>query len=227
MTPIESVLPSSLPTESPPPLSEPTSTQQTEIQDIKNQISEIQRQIELLTGRLAEFIAGLGITLRPVAPDGTNNGVFCVNTCWDRIDDDPDSTDGIVIYGDGDKRRGGADYVFVNFSDMPADFVSMEMLAPKLRVSLQSPRTDDNSSLYIQVYDGLENAPLTEEKLVTSNSVLFPATVNVVFSTVSAGNKATWDGAELRLRWIYQQNRSPELAYINLDAVELSGTYAR
>src|SRR3989338_3604457 len=86
---------------------------------------------------------------RSQSPDGTNTGVVCTTTCWSRIDDDPATPDGAIIYGDANE------YVFIPLADMPSDFVSMDTLdtlTATLRLSLQNPRSNDESSLYLQLF---------------------------------------------------------------------------
>ena len=46
-----------------------------------------------------------------------------------------------------------------------------------------------------------------------------------VLLRLTAGDKAAWDGARLRLQWEYLRNRGPDNGQLRVTAIELEGTY--
>lgn len=116
-------------------------------------------------------------------------------------------------------------------SDTPTNFVAMSALSWKVE-HRQQGRTDDTLALAIRVMDGttvlaagdsggafqVVSAAVTSATDVTTGPTAF-AYVN------SSATKAQWDAAKLELQQTYSTSMSNDNARIEVDFVELTGTY--
>ncbi len=166
-------------------------------------------------------------TLRPVTPDGTNDG-DAVNEndsiidLYASIDDDPDSSD-TADYVNNDARTSAS--VFLNLTDMPLDFFSMDSLHIDFYLNAPSLSfVDDTCTLDAQVYQSDELTTLTDS-VQLATEITGAGYYSLDFSSVIAGNKDIWDGARLKLSWTYVQNASPDDGEVYTAAVELDGAY--
>ena len=115
---------------------------------------------------------------------------------------------------------------FVLLTDMPADFTAMSTLTISVRARTNGV-SNDQTSLYAQIFGADEATALSSEALVATNPGTSSWTTisNIAFSGLTPGSKAAWDGARLRLRWAYTQVGSADSTQLRVTVAELHGTY--
>ena len=111
-------------------------------------------------------------------------------------------------------------------SDTPAGFTSMSALTIDVRVRTTN-RIDDNVTLFAQVFRSDGVTPLTNEVTVATN--LGPPRTGrrspgISFTGVVPADKATWDGAQLKLRWTYTPVGTSDGAQLKVTAAQLNAT---
>lgn len=166
-------------------------------------------------------------TLYPQTPDGTAttmNAPVGAATYAEALQ----TSDGDTSYVTSGLDSAGS--VFLNFTDMPADFGTMETLSVSCVVRLEGTRTDDTTGLYAQVFAADETTALTDEVFVTDhttgNTYTIDSTAMVLTATGAAGEgKATWDGARLRLRWVFVKTGKSDAIALRVTQAYLDGTY--
>ncbi|HET7110289.1 MAG TPA: hypothetical protein VFI41_05420 [Gemmatimonadales bacterium] len=120
-----------------------------------------------------------------------------------------------------------AGQAFYQLQDMPSDFDTMTTLTAVFRYS-QSGRSNDTMGLFAQVFAADETTPLTNEVTISSavTNTAWSNTSTLTFTGVVAGDKATWDGARIRLRNTFSQSQSKDASFIvRVSALQLGGTY--
>ncbi len=178
-----------------------------------------------LNSRIKEVQAITALpTLRPVTPDGTITNVVDAGdgatNLYASIDDDPDTPD----TGDYINNDGAAGSVFLNLTDMPADFSSMATLDIDFYLNAPAFFSDDTAILTGQVFQSDETTTLTSQEQLAIQTTT-AGFYSVSFTTVTGSDKTTWDGAVLKLDWAYTQNKGPDGGEIYVAAAELDGTY--
>ncbi len=111
-------------------------------------------------------------------------------------------------------------------TDTPAAFASMLTLTIDVRARTTGA-VDDQTTLYAQIFAADGTTPLTGEVAVAVNPGPSGWTTisGITFTGIVAGDKATWDGARLRLRWAYGQVGTADSTQIRVTAVEVDGTF--
>ena len=176
--------------------------------------------------KIQEVQAAALPTLRPVTPDGSissyQNESGGTTNLYASIDDDPDSpTTSDYVKNVGNITNA---YVFFNLTDMPSDFGSMSALQIDFYLNAPANWVNDSAVLYAQVFQSDETTTLTSEEQLATHTTS-AGYYSVTFTTVTGGDKTTWDGALLRLRLVYDKTSKPDYGEIRVAAVELDGTY--
>ena len=161
-------------------------------------------------------------TLRPVASDGSTSGPpqkTGATYYYSEIDDDPDTpTTADYIYNPANVSG----HIFLSLTDMPSSFSSMDSLQVDVDLA-NSGFSDDTCTVYAQVFQSNETATTTEE--VTLGTQISSGPVTQTFTSVLAGDKTIWDGALLRIRWVYATNKNADDGELRVTAAELDGAY--
>ncbi len=111
-------------------------------------------------------------------------------------------------------------------TETPVGFASMLTLTIDVRARTTG-LVDDQTTLYARVFAADGTTPLTGEVAVAVNPGPsgFTTISGITFTGLVAGDKATWDGAQLRLRWAYGQVGTADSTQIRVTAVEVDGTF--
>jgi hypothetical protein len=109
----------------------------------------------------------------------------------------------------------------------PGGFNAMQTLTISVRARTTG-FVDDTTTLYAQVFAADGTTPLTGEVPVATNPGPSGWTTisGVAFTGVVGGSQATWDGAQVRLRWAYQAVGAAEVTQLRVTAVQLDGTFS-
>jgi hypothetical protein len=169
-------------------------------------------------------VLGSSVTLRPNG-DGTATTMAAPTgaaTHWDAVDDDPDAHDGDATYTSSGT---GAGSVFLLLTDTPTDFASMKTLTGKVAVRVDGAVSNDTMSLTAQVFAADETTTLSDAVTVADQTVGATYVVRSLTFTPTASDKATWDGARLKLSWAYTKAGPADGFTMPVTAVELEGTY--
>lgn len=144
----------------------------------------------------------LTLILLYATADGTINSVVnevdtTVNL-YASVDDSPSSpTDTDWI-----NNTAGTGSVFLDLTNMPSDFGTMDTL--KLTVRWRGQTYIGNKSIYAQIFQSNETTSMSDEVLVATatGDSSFANTTQVTFTGLdTSSGKAVWDGARIRLRW--------------------------
>lgn len=165
-------------------------------------------------------------TLYPVAPDGTATTMAAPVGAATHAEA-MRTNDGDTSYSTSGIDSAGS--IFVNLDDTPADFGTMDTLIVSCVVRLNGTRADDTTALYAQVFAADEVTALTTEVFVTDHLTGNTYTVDSTSLGLSSaglnGDKATWDGAKLRLRWVYTKTAKSDGIALWVTQTYLDGTY--
>lgn len=167
-------------------------------------------------------------TLTTLRPDGTGTVSAVVNELGLgallelSVDDDPDSPTTTDYIRNGNDTTGDKT-AFLLMSATDADFATMTTLQVDAHIAL-SAFSDDTCTLFARMYQSDETTALTDEMQVATQAQ--SGLRSVAFTNVSAGDKTTWDGARLRLRWAYSRSMGADGGQLRVTAVELDGTYS-
>lgn len=167
--------------------------------------------------------------------DGTINTAVITRssgagTYFSHIDEDPSTgmPDDSYLFNAG---ATGGDSHF-DIGAMPSDFGSMSTLTVDTYTEVVG-RVDDNITLRVSVMAADETTRLAGDTSGTQGEAVSGAdnpsgyhqTTLTLTSAGLAASKADWDGARLRLNWIYSQSMSKDAYDLRVHAVELNGTY--
>jgi uncharacterized repeat protein (TIGR02059 family) len=164
-------------------------------------------------------------TLLPTG-DGSRDAAIQVrgtSLAFDAINDGLGAAD-TSTYLQNQRRVAGR--YFALLTDMPADFTALSTLTISVRARTNGV-SNDQTSLYAQLFGADETTALSSEALVATNpgASSWTTVSNVAFSGLTPGSKAVWDGARLRLRWAYTQVGSADSTQLRVTVAELHGTY--
>ncbi|HZL94116.1 MAG TPA: hypothetical protein VFB99_10745 [Vicinamibacterales bacterium] len=122
-------------------------------------------------------------------------------------------------------HTGTADFAL---GDTPSDFGNMDTLSVQLRY-LQSGLSNNTwDSLRARVFQSDGTTPLTDERTVASSITTTSATNSsaLAFTGVNtSANKATWDGAIVRLFWGVTRTKGGDTHSLRVTAAQITGTY--
>lgn len=162
-------------------------------------------------------------TLYPSTPDGTAT-TMAAPVGFATYAEAMQTNDGDTSYATSGVDSAGS--VFVNIDDMPAVFESMDTLTVSCIVRLSGTLDNDTTQLYAQMFAADESTPLTDELLVTDQTTGSTYTLDsTAMTTVSPGDKTTWNGAKLRLRWTYSKSQGSDGIALRVTQAYLDGTY--
>ncbi len=132
-------------------------------------------------------------------PDG--DGTTAWTGSWSAIDEAPGSESDADYVTSPPNADGSA---FFTLQDMPADFDTGETVKLSIRCRVPDIVAGATMALYAQIFQSNETSTLTSETIVdrfTAGSATWRT--YVVHLAATASDKATWDGARLRLRADY------------------------
>lgn len=164
------------------------------------------------------LVANADVSASDVRVSGATN-------LFDAIDE------GVASANDGDdlirNNRGVSAAYVAGLTDTPDDFGSMATLTADVRAR-SSNWTDDQLTLVAQVFRADGTTPLTDEVTLTTAAASsgWTTVTDIPFTGVVAADKAAWDGALLKLRWVYTAVGGGDGAQLKVTAVELDGTSA-
>lgn len=165
-------------------------------------------------------------TLYPAAPDGTATTMAAPVGAATHAEA-MQTNDGDTSYATSGVDSAGS--VFVNLDDTPTDFSSMDSLTVSCVVRLNGTQTDDTTALYAQIFAADEATALTDEVFVTDHltgsAYTVDSTALVLNATGAGADKATWDGARLRLRWAYTKSKASDGIALRVTQTYLDGAY--
>src|SRR5205814_284767 len=122
-------------------------------------------------------------------------------------------------YVEGPNLAAGS--MFVQLTDMPADFTSATAVTVKARHE-DNTSGNDTITAYYQLFSSDETTALTAE---TTGTVLTPnsyTTDTNAAAVTGANDRASWDGARLRLRQAYAKSGGTDTtAKARVTAVEV------
>ncbi|HEX5689605.1 MAG TPA: PKD domain-containing protein, partial [Roseiflexaceae bacterium] len=165
------------------------------------------------------------LTMGDAARDATiKDQASATTNLYAAIDEGLASPDDGTSYLRNDNKTSGA--YRAQLSDLPSNFAAMS----GLRIGIRARTTgwvDDTTVLYAQVLAADGVTPLTNEVVVATNpgTSNWATVANVAFSGVVAGNKATWDGAQLRLRWAYTSVGTADNTQVRLTTAEIAADF--
>jgi hypothetical protein len=162
-------------------------------------------------------------TLRPTG-DGTLEGItFSTGTtAWSLIDDDPDSPD-TADYILQTSNADGTDSAFLDITDMPADFQSMDTLQVDVHVTNAS-EGNDTIVLTARVFQSDETTALTNSVTLSTDTDVSGLKTGT-FTLQGNNNKTVWDAARIQFVWTYDRVQGADANSIRVNAAELDGTY--
>ena len=123
----------------------------------------------------------------------------------------------------------GSSYVG-QLTDTPGGFASMSALTMDIRVrtTFTGTPTDDQVTLFAQVFRSDGVTPLTNEVTVGTNPGAPPSSFvtlsGIAFTGVVAADKAAWDGARLKLRWTYTVVGVSNTAQLKVTTLDIHAT---
>ena len=140
------------------------------------------------------------------------------------IDDTIASTDNATTYVRNNSSKSGS--YLIHLTNTPASFFQMQTLTIDVRARTTGA-TNDQTTLFAQIFQADGVTPLTEEIAVATNPgpSSFTTISGVSFTGLAGGSKAIWDGAQLRLRWAYTPVGTQETTQLRVTAVEVDGTF--
>jgi PKD repeat protein len=160
-----------------------------------------------------------------VARDATiKDQAGATSNLYAALDDGLSTPDDGTTYVRNDNKTSGS--YLAQLNDLPANFATMS----NLRIGIRARTTgwvDDTTVLYAQVLAADGVTPLTSEVAVATNpgTSAWVTVANVAFGGVVGGDKAQWDGAQVRLRWGYTAVGTADSTQVRLSAVALSADF--
>jgi uncharacterized repeat protein (TIGR02059 family) len=115
---------------------------------------------------------------------------------------------------------------FAQLTSTPAGFGQMQSLTIDVRARTTG-LTDDQTTLYAQVFQADGVTPLSSEVVVAVNPGPsgFVTVSGISFTGLVGGSKAIWDGAQVRIRWAYTAVGAQDTTQVRVSTVELDGIY--
>lgn len=140
--------------------------------------------------------------------------------------------DAILTFDEGSYITSGLDSsgsVFVNLDNVPVDFLSMDSLTVSCVVRLEGTQSDDTTQLYAQIFQSDEATALTDEAFVTDHTTgatyTTDSTAMVLNANGSSAGEAVWNGAMLRLRWVFTKQMASDGIALRVTQAYVDGIY--
>ena len=138
--------------------------------------------------------------------------------------------DATYVHNNATSAGGQDGFAFFQLTDTPSNFTAMTGVTIDLRARTIA-RTDDNTTLFAQLFKADEVTPLSAEAQVTLNpgTANWVTISNVALTGIVPGTKADWDGARVKLRWDATVVNTPDngnrvrVTTLELDATHGSG----
>ncbi len=138
--------------------------------------------------------------------------------------------DATYVHNNATSAGGQDGFAFFQLTDTPSNFTAMTGVTIDLRARTIA-RTDDNTTLFAQLFKADEVTPLSAEVQVTLNpgTANWVTISNVALTGIVPGTKADWDGARVKLRWDATVVNTPDngnrvrVTTLELDATHGSG----
>lgn len=158
------------------------------------------------------------------------DNVSDATSLWDKVDEliaSADDANWIARRWEGSGT--GIITAFLLLADMPTDFAELLTLTATIRSMRRSG--DDSIGLYAQLYRADETTALSDEVTVSAEAGGGHETNwtnrQVTFTNLAdTTDKTIWNGARIRLRWVFSQNMGPDSDItVRVSAIEFNGTY--
>ena len=160
------------------------------------------------------------------ATNSTVDGVVGTQPVLDNITTPVDGS-----YVHTDNNNSNTEYAWFPLGNMPSDFESMDTLSINVRY-LRDVNGPDKAwdSLQAQIFTADGGTTSLVALLTVASSITTRTATNsgaTAFTSVTASDKTTWDGAWLRLTWNKTKNKGGENDSFRVTAAELTGTYTQ
>jgi hypothetical protein len=161
--------------------------------------------------------------LPTIRPDGdilTGGWASTGATFWETVDDDPDSANDADFVSAPDATSSSITF---DLPAMPADFASMLTLSVTWRGRMVA-YVNDTYTITARALN-VALGGLTADMAATRPGSSF-ANETIAFTSVTASDKATWDGARLRFTVTWAGSMGTDTGvHLDISAFELNGTY--
>lgn len=119
------------------------------------------------------------------------------------------------------------DTIRLDLTNMPSDFLSMTTVAVNTRYMVSGVNSDDTWSIDVRVVDSGGSAITSTWSNASIGAVTsFTNSGSQSLSVIGSNDKSAWDGARVEISATYSQTKGKDGRWVQISAVEFTGTYA-